>query len=149
MPSLPNAGAPAVQVGDTKLKDQLLRSQKEQRRRDSLDASDLAAEQEAKALQTSVTKLDLDEGFKPLPESGVNTDPKSPEVVVRFRREVEEMAFGRTVVAQPVYDNDGQLRKGAVLGGIRYFSFDEGRRYEIPREMAEHLHLRGIVYDYE
>ena len=99
--------------------------------------------------QTGVTKLDMDEGFAPLPESGDNADPKSPEVVVRFRREVEEMSFGRTVIAQPVYDNDGQLRKGAVLGGIRYFSFDEGRRYQIPREMAEHLHLRGIVYDYE
>lgn len=145
----PNAGAPAVQVGDTKLKDQLLRTQKEQRRRESLDASDRAAEAEAQALQTGVTQLVLDEGFAPLPESGDNGDPKSAEVVVRFRREVEEMSFGRTVVAQPVYDSDGQLRKSAVLGGIRYFSFDEGRRYQIPREMAEHLHLRGIVYDYE
>lgn len=149
MPSAPNAGAPAVQVGDTKLKDQLLRSQKEQRRRESLDASDRAAEAEAQALQSGVTKLDLDEGFAPLPESGDNGDPKSPEVIVRFRREVEEMSFGRTVVAQPVYDGEGNLKKGAVLGGIRYYSFDEGRRYEIPREMAEHLHIRGIVYDYE
>ena len=145
----PNAGAPAVQPGDTQLRTKLLNSQKEQRRRDSLDASGRAAEAEAHALQTGITKLDMDEGFAPLPESGDNADPKSPEVVVRFRREVEEMSFGRTVIAQPVYDNDGLLRKGAVLGGIRYFSFDEGRRYQIPREMAEHLHLRGIVYDYE
>ena len=145
----PNAGAPAVQAGDTKLRTKLLDSQKEQRRRESLDASDRAAEAEAQALATGVTQLVMDGGFAPLPESGDNADPKSPEVVVRFRREVEEMSFGRTVIAQPVYDNDGQLRKGAVLGGIRYFSFDEGRRYQIPREMAEHLHLRGIVYDYE
>lgn len=143
-----NGGAPPVTIGDTKLKDELLRAEKESRRRESLDASDRAAEDEARAIRTGVTHVDLEDGFSPLPESGENADPRSEMVVVRFRREVEEMAYGRTVVSQPVYEH-GSLVKPAILGGIRYFSFMEGRRYEIPRAMAEHLIQRGIVYDYE
>ena len=59
------------------------------------------------------------------------------------------MAYGRQVISQPVYDDRYNLVKPPVLGSIRYFSFMEGRRYDIPRPMAEHLLVRGIVYDYE
>lgn len=144
-----NAGAPPVFIGDTKLKDELLRADKEKRRREALSAADKAAEDEANAVRIGITHVDLDEGFSPLPETAENDNPKSETVVVRFRREVEEMAYGRTVLSQPVYDDKGNLAKPAVLGNIRFFSFMEGRRYEIPRPMAEHLSARGIVYDYE
>ena len=144
-----NGGAPSVIIGDTKLKDELLRGDKEKRRREALSAADLAADDEARQIRAGVTHVDLEDGFAPLPERADNGDPKSEQVVVRFRREVEEMSYGRTVVAQAVYDDRGGVAKPAVLGGIRYFSFLEGRRYEIPRAMAEHLLARGIVYDYE
>lgn len=144
-----NAGGPGITIGDTKLKDELLRSEKEKRRLASLSAADKAAEDEARAIRAGVTHVDLDAGFSPLPEAEPNADPKSETVVVRFRREVEEMAYGRQVITKPVYDDRGNVIQPAVLGNIRYFSFTEGRRYEIPRGMAEHLALRGIVYDYE
>lgn len=143
-----NGGAPPITIGDTKLKDELLRADKEKRRQEVLSESERAAEAEAHAARTGVTHVDLEQGFTPLPEAEENNDPKSEQVIVRFRREVEEMAYGRIVTSQPVYEN-GNLVKPAVLGGIRYFSFMEGRRYEIPRAMAEHLFARGIVYDYE
>lgn len=143
-----NAGGPGITIGDTKLKDELLRSEKEKHRLASLSAADKAAEDEAHAIRTGVTHVDLDAGFSPLPEAEPNADPKSEMVVVRFRREVEEMAYGRQVVSKPVYDGN-TIVQPAILGNIRYFSFTEGRRYEIPRGMAEHLALRGIVYDYE
>lgn len=136
-------------IGDTRLKDELLRSESEKRRRQALSDADKAAEDEAHAARTGVTHVDLDTGFSPLPESGDNADPKSEMVVVRFRREVEEMSYGRQVITPPVYDDRGNVVTSAVLGNIRYFSFTEGRRYEIPRAMAEHLWARGIVYDYE
>lgn len=144
-----NGGAPSITIGDTKLKDELLRADKEKRRQESLSAADRAAEDEARAARIGVTHVDLETGFTPLPEKEENDDPKSEQVIVRFRREVEEMAYGRIVTSQPVYDDKGNLAKPAILGGIRYFSFMEGRRYEIPRAMAEHLFTRGIVYDYE
>lgn len=144
-----NGGAPPVTVGDTKLKDELLRAEKEQFRRQALSKAEQQAEDEARAVRTGITHVDLEEGFSPLPEAGENSNPKSEMVVVRFRREVEEMAYGRQVVSQPVYDAQHNLAVPAVLGNIRYFSFMEGRRYEIPRPMAEHLLARGIVYDYE
>lgn len=145
----PNGGAPPITIGDTRLKDELLRAEKEKLRRTALSAADKAAEDEARAIRTAVTHVDLDEGFAPLPESPPNADPKSPMVVVRFRREVEEMTYGRGVVTDVIQDKEGNVLQPAVLGGMRHFSFQEGRRYEIPREMAEHLVQRGIVYDYE
>lgn len=144
-----NAGAPPVTIGDTRLKDELLRAEKEKQRRAALSEEEHAAEEEARAVRTGITHVDLETGFSPLPEVEENSNPKSEMVVVRFRREVEEMAYGRQVISQPVYDDRSNLVKPAVLGNIRYFSFSEGRRYEIPRPMAEHLVTRGIVYEYE
>lgn len=144
-----NAGAPPVTIGDTKLKDELLRAEKEERRLDALSDAERAAEEDARAVRTGITHVDLESGYSPLPDVEENNDPKSEMVIVRFRRAVDEMAYGRAIVAPAVYDGDGNLVKPAVLGGIRYFSFTEGRRYEIPRSMAEHLFARGIVYDYE
>lgn len=143
-----NGGAPPVTIGDTKLKDELLRAEKETRRRESLSAADQAAEDEARAIRTGITHVDLDTGYAPLPEVEENNNPKSEMVVVRFRREIEEMAYGRAVISPPVYDGMNVITP-AVLGGIRYFSFSEGRRYEIPRHMAEYLLTKGAVYDYE
>jgi hypothetical protein len=146
----PNAGAPPVTPGDTRLKDALLRAEKEQRRRDALSEAARAAEEEAEAIRAGVTHVSLDEGFTPLPEAPENSNPQSGTVIVRFRREVDEMAYGRSVITPPVYDREtGSIARPAVLGNIRYFTFKEGRRYEIPREMAEHLLARGIVYDYQ
>jgi len=143
------ANAGSIFVGDTKLKDELLRSASEKKRREALSEAEKAAEDEAHAIRTGVTHVDLDTGFSPLPEKEDNANPKSETVVVRFRREVEEMAYGRQITTPAVYDGKGDIVTPAVLGSIRYFSFQEGRRYEIPRHMAEHLATRGIVYDYE
>ena len=60
-----NAGAPGITIGDTKLKDELLRAEKEKSRREALSGADKAAEDEALAIRTAVTHVDLEAGCLP------------------------------------------------------------------------------------
>lgn len=67
------------------------------------------------------------------------------EIIVKY--DIDKMAFGRDIVTPAVTDEaTGVMSVPPVLGGIRFFDFKEGRRYRVPRELAEHLDERGYVF---
>lgn len=82
----------------------------------------------------------------PLPEFRAgDEDGDLPYRDVRFKIGVEQMAYGREIVREPEFNEHGELTKDAELGGIRYFDFDEGRMYRLPREMADYLDAKGFL----
>lgn len=72
------------------------------------------------------------------------------EVVIKYG--IENMVFGRKIIRDPEFkkDEDGndtwEMIRPAELGGLRFLNFEEGRRYKLPRELADHLDEHGYVF---
>lgn len=66
---------------------------------------------------------------------------------IRVNYPIEDMTFGREILQNEVRDENGVIIVPAVLGNLRKYSFEEGRRYDVPAELAEHLAFLGYVYD--
>jgi hypothetical protein len=119
--------------------------QQEQAQRAQELAMVAQAEQEAER-QGEV--VDYFEGAsRPLaePEFPADQDEAERSWVVRMLMGVEQMTFGREIRREAQYDDEGNMTAPPELGGIRYFDFEEGRRYRLPREMAEHLITKGLA----
>ena len=47
-------------------------------------------------------------------------------------------------------DDDGnptwEIKRPAELGGLRFYNFEEGRKYRLPRPLADHLDEHGYVF---
>lgn len=69
-----------------------------------------------------------------------------PERFIRVNSEIEDMVFGRQVVTPASADEHGNYRP-AVLGPLNFFNFSPGKRYKVPRELAEHLSKLGYLYE--
>jgi hypothetical protein len=83
----------------------------------------------------------------PLPEPEKADVEDEPYQVVTMKYDVEQMAYGREIHQDPEYDGEtGEMTKAAVLGGIRFLNFAEGRRYNVPTPLAQHLDERGLLW---
>jgi hypothetical protein len=80
-----------------------------------------------------------------LPEIPAAEDAEERRWVVRILHEIEDMAYGREIVKEPKFNDLGEMTDFPVLGNVRLFSFSEGRRYRVPREMALHLIDKGLA----
>jgi hypothetical protein len=78
------------------------------------------------------------------------------EVEVRAKTEfihvtypIEDMTWGREVINAGDFDyENGRWNKAPVLGGLRTYNFQEGVKYEVPKELADHLRELGYVYEF-
>lgn len=91
-------------------------------------------------------------------EGGVNTAraevvETEPEVhpqfmTIRVNYPIEQMTFGREVIAPPVIGEHGEVLQPAVLGGMLTYDFEEGKQYKVPWDLGAHLKSLGYVYDF-
>lgn len=63
-------------------------------------------------------------------------DDTSERVVFRAKAGAEDLTYGLEL------DNDGNVRHGKP----RTFHFVEGQRYEVPRDLYEHMDSRNLVW---
>jgi hypothetical protein len=106
-----------------------------------------AAKVEVEDYEAKHTVIDYSGADIPLPE--VTEDEAELENPVReviMKYAIDQMAFGREVISEPVLDDNGNVVVPARLGGIRYFTFKEGRRYRLPKALADHLDERGFLF---
>lgn len=78
-------------------------------------------------------------------EGDVDVRPRTKRIRVNFA--IEDMTFGREVLRQAKYDDNGVEIAPAVLGSLRTYSFEEGRWYTVDIDLADHLTFLGYVYD--
>lgn len=117
--------------------------------RDAKAAEELREKKRVKEVEDLAKKhkvIDYSGADTPLPEHEEDEDNDDPyrEIIARF--DVEDMAYGREIIKDPVLNDDGEQIAPAELGGIRFLNFKEGRRYRVPRELAEHMDERGLVW---
>lgn len=110
---------------------------------------------EAVALDNAVyaDEEDLWEGTDtPLPEprqSAVQSavDVQKRKVVIRVNSKIEDMVFGREVLDEGVTDWDHpENNRQPRLGNLRFYNFEEGRRYKVPVDLALHLEEKKYLY---
>jgi hypothetical protein len=99
------------------------------------------AEDERKAHEV----IDYTGADAPLPEPERHEDTAEPLVTFRASQQIERMVFGREVREEHGKDEDGNDVTVLVPGNLRFFDFEEGRQYRVPRPLYEHLEERGYV----
>lgn len=116
--------------------------------------------QEARAIEREVklmTDVDYTTKVKPIQKVPVATDGdevviEEIEVEVPTRRirvnyPIEDMTFGREVISAGEMDATGAYVKPPVLGGLRNYSFEEGRWYVVDQDLADRLAFLGYIYE--
>lgn len=78
-------------------------------------------------------------------EGEVSVRPKTKRIRVNY--EIQDMTFGREVLREAKYDDNGVEIAPAILGSLRTYSFEEGRWYTVDIDLADHLTFLGYVYD--
>lgn len=66
---------------------------------------------------------------------------------IRVIDDIQDMTFGRAVLRQPEYDEQGNQVTPAVVGPLRNMSFETGRWYTVDADVADHLTFLGYVAD--
>ena len=146
-------GKPLPQQGDqTAIQQQALEAKKlEEAATASAKAEELADVEEYEKKNVIIDYYaDADTPLEEVAEDEVTSTQPFREVVMKY--EIENMVFGRKLVREPEYilDDHGkptwEVKRPAELGGLRFYSFKEGRKYRLPRPLADHLDEHGYVF---
>jgi hypothetical protein len=107
----------------------------------------MVAQAEADQQRQAETVDYFESASQPLDEPEIRADEDSEERmwVIRVLLPIEQMCFGRAIVKEPKYNEQGEMTDFPVLGSVRLYDFEEGRRYRVPREMALHLIDKGLA----
>ncbi len=108
-------------------------------------ASELSMHAARQQSEVSNEVLDFSDIDTPLPEYKPPVDDSSPVVECVIKYDIDRMAFGMKINRPAEVDEFGAVTRPAELGGIRFLSFTEGRRYKLPRALYDHLDERGYV----
>jgi hypothetical protein len=112
----------------------------------------LVAEREVK-LNTDV---DYSTHLKPVVKHQVEVDGEVviedveveiPKRRIRVNYPIEDQTFGREVIFAGELNEFGGYIRPPILGGLRNFSFEEGRWYTVDADHADHLANLGYIYD--
>lgn len=143
-----NRGRPQASPADaTAMKKQALEAEHAERQAEENREAAAAAAAEQHEREHGVTDYFENAGV-PLPEpEKTKAEDLLPYRDVRIKATLDQVAYGRKIIEEPEYDEKtGAVTKPAVLGGIRFFDFEEGRQYRLPREFAEYLDAKGYVF---
>jgi hypothetical protein len=138
-------GKAVPQAGDmTALRSQQLEDDRDAERAEAARRATQQAEVEDYEARNVV--IDYTGADTPLPVAVEATDNQDPyrEIIIKYG--IDQMAFGREIIQNAEYDGHGNITIPPRLGGIRYFTFKEGRKYRVPRALADHLDERGYVF---
>lgn len=70
-----------------------------------------------------------------------------PKRRIRVNYPIEDMTFGREVLFPGEMNEFGAWVRPAVLGGLRNYTFEEGRWYVVDADLADHLAFLGYIYE--
>jgi hypothetical protein len=102
------------------------------------------------------TDVDYTSRNKPVVKTPVEVDGElviedveleNPTRRIRVNYPIEEMTFGKEVVSRGEFDENGNMVKAPILGGLRHYEFEEGRWYVVDADLADHLAYLGYIYE--
>jgi hypothetical protein len=119
----------------------------EARKNEIMEASERIALVTATNKAAKEQIIDYTNSPDPLPVVEVRqAEVNTPYRMIRVNQDLDQMTYGREVIDAGDYDNpDLSLRRPAVMGPVKMYTFAEGQMYRVPREVAEHLNEKGYV----
>jgi hypothetical protein len=88
---------------------------------------------------------EVDETEVEVEEIEIEVRPRTKRI--RMLDDLPDMTFGREVISDAVYDENGNMTRYPVLGGLRTYNFKAGVTYDVPPDVAGHLASLGYTYD--
>lgn len=91
----------------------------------------------------------------PVEPVDVQVEVKPRKYKVRVVCDIEKMVFGREVIDPGDFDINGRLNEGVppenakmpLLGGLRFYDFEEGQEYIVDGPLYEHLRELNFIYE--
>lgn len=119
----------------------------EARKAEVIEASERIALVTAQNKAVKEQIIDYTNSDDPLPVAEVRqAEVNTPYRMIRVNQDIDQMTYGREVIDPGDYHNpDPSLRRPAIMGPVKMYSFAEGQMYRVPREIAEHLNDKGYV----
>lgn len=71
----------------------------------------------------------------------------TPTRRIRVNYPIEDQTFGREVIFAGELNEFGGYVRPPILGGLRNFTFEEGRWYTVDADHADHLANLGYIYE--
>jgi hypothetical protein len=68
---------------------------------------------------------------------------------IRVNYPIDDMTYGREVIDEGYFDHSqGVYKRPPRLGNLRVLNFEEGVRYLVDKDIADHLRSLGYVYEF-
>lgn len=123
-----------------------------QREQDAKDDTAAVAAERAEKLATTVSFVPRtadDVELEDEVEEDVEVEVRPKTEFIRVNFPIESMTYGREVLNPGDWDEENaRWAKAPVLGNLQTYDFEEGVRYEVSADMADHLRSLGYVYEY-
>jgi hypothetical protein len=113
-------------------------------------AAEAAALKQAERAEKVSTVIDYTQGgiTPEVVEVDTPDEPHPATMRIRVNYPIEQMTFGREVLQEPVFNDEGVCTRPAILGRLNVYEFEEGAQYDVPWELGMHLKRLGYVYDF-
>lgn len=90
------------------------------------------------------TIVDYTHSGEPIPEVVVRSvEVNSPFRIIRVNQNIDQMTYGREVLDPGDYNANPP--RPAINGPMKYYTFEEGQPYRVPKEIADHLNSLGYI----
>jgi hypothetical protein len=102
------------------------------------------------ALATAVAEeeknivVDYTDSTEPIPEVEIKAvQVSSPYRMIRVNQNIDQMTYGREVLDPGDYQSNPP--RAAIMGPMKYYTFEEGVVYRVPKDVADHLNDLGYL----
>jgi hypothetical protein len=127
--------------------DQRLRKEVAAQKAEERTAAELALEEEKAVKRATTVDYTGQQTIEPeVVEEEVELRPKNETIMVTYP--IEDMTYGREVLDPGELNDKGEYVRAPRLGNLRRFDFEEGVKYTVPSDLADHLRSLGYVYEY-
>lgn len=93
----------------------------------------------------AATEVEVGETVTEVEETVIDVAPRTKRI--RMLDDLADMTYGREVIADAKFDEQGNMTRYPVLGGLRTYNFKAGVTYDVPADVAGHLAALGYTYD--
>jgi hypothetical protein len=118
--------------------------------KDSYTKEEFEAALAAALAASKVTARNGDDFYKNVSTVDVDTDVevRAKKEYIRVNFPIDDMTYGREVLDEGAQDETGAYTRAPRLGNLRILNFEEGVKYLVDSDVADHLRGLGYVYAY-
>lgn len=116
----------------------------EERKAEIIEASQRIALVNQEIAEAKNEIVDYTDSPEPLPEVEVRVaEVSTPYRMIRVNSDIDQMTYGREVLDPGDYTSNPP--RPAIMGPMKFYSFNEGQLYRVTKDLAEHLSGLGYI----